>query len=229
MPNRNYIFITIIVLIIAVLGYAGYRDLKPVTNINNAPIDSNSTSTLPVDVNIGTSTDITGGDYTVEQVDEIPSIPHPDLNRYVIGDKTLDAATKKAIEDSLRNMQEALKKNPNNAEDWFKLAMSRKVAADYEGARLVWEYTAKRYPSDYLSYLNLANVHAYYIPNVKLAEQYYLKAIESSPQQVFAYFQTAEFYQNIVKNKAKALAIAEKGLQENPNNPDLKKLVDSLK
>ena len=223
MSKRNHLVIIAVIAIVGAFSYSVYKDLKSVTDISVETPTPGLIGNSGTMVGVGSST---GSGYTLEQV---PIASIPDLNRVVIATKDIDAATRKIMEDNLKMTQELLKKDPNKSELWFTLASHRKVAEDYVGARISWQYLTERYPTDYLAFANLGNLYAYYLPNILLAEQSYLKAIQLAPQQTYLYFQITDFYRDVAKTPTKAQLVVQKGVAANPNNVELKKLAESLK
>ncbi len=152
----------------------------------------------------------------------------PDRDRKIIFQDKFTEEERISINKKLSELSELISKDPKNISAWIDLGSYRKQGGDYEGARQAWNYVSQIYPMNFISFGNLGDLYGYYLKNPALAEKNFLKAIENGPTQVYLYFQTAEFYRDIMKDKAKALAIAKRGLSKNPGNADLQKLVDSL-
>lgn len=172
--------------------------------------------------------------YTIKEVpinqgNSLPQ-PVPDLNRPVtkssiaiVSESDLSIATPK-----IKELQSLLKNTPSNFPAWLDLASYQKMAGDYEGAVLSWQYAGKLAPRDYISLGNLGNLYAYYLKDNAKAELYYKQAISRNPMQSYLYAQLAEVYIDVFKNIEKARAILDQGLSKIPNDPNLLEFKASL-
>ena len=153
------------------------------------------------------------GNYTVEQVpiNEGRGVPQPipDLSRpirppgsAVVSPEAVTLATEK-----IKGLQTSLKKNPADFSAWLDLGMYQKMAGDYQGTVLSWQYASKLAPSDYISLGNLGDLYAYFIKDNAQAESYYKKAIANGPTQEYLYTQLVIVYRDIFKDNTKALAL----------------------
>jgi tetratricopeptide (TPR) repeat protein len=122
-----------------------------------------------------------------------------------------------------------LKTDPYSFDKWLNLGSVRQMAEDYVGAEEVYLFANELSPNNSVAFHNLGYLYGYYLHDNVKAEMNYLKAIENKPQQLFLYYQTAEFYKNVIKDLSKARAIVEKGIKVNPNaTTDLNTLLWSL-
>lgn len=153
----------------------------------------------------------------------------PDLRHVAVFQAKMAPEAKTLVLKNIAAIQARLLKNSADFNTWNSLAQYYQVAEDYSAAKEVWEYLVKAFPTNHVAYGNLGFLYGYYLKDTARAEQNYLKAIENAPDQAFLYFQTAEFYRDVMKSVPKALAIAQKGLAKNPQNAELKQLVETLK
>lgn len=115
----------------------------------------------------------------------------------------------------------AVLKDPTDVASWISLGAYFKVLENYEKTIAAWVYATKVAPADPVAYGNLGFLYGYYLHNNLKAEEYYLKGLEVGPDQVYLFFQTAEFYRDVMKDKEKARNIIEQGIAANPQNAQL--------
>lgn len=169
-----------------------------------------------------------GGKIEYQQITN-STVALPDIHHVVIFKADMVPQAKEIILKNIADLQARLEKVQTDFNIWNDLALHYQAAEDYQAARDVWEYLGKAFPTNHVAFSNLGFLYGYYLKDAVRAEQDYLKAIANAPSQSYLYFQAAEFYRDIMKNIDKALAIAKKGLEQNPQNVELKQLVESLK
>ncbi len=209
------------------LGVYIYVDIKSRKAINSPSNTTDQTISTTTEVTTSVSNIQGTGGYTVTQVSEtegrdLPQ-PIPDLNRKIIlSSGVLVAPEAQALAtEKISLLQVQLKKDMANLKAWINLGIYQKMAGDYQGAILSWQYASKLAPSDYVSLGNIANLYAYFLHNNAQAEIYYKKAIANGPTQAYLYIQLAEVYRDVFHDTAKAKAIITEGLAKNPNNKSL--------
>ena len=176
----------------------------------------------------------TTGGYKIEQVpmSEGQSAPQPipDLNRPVRppGSVTVTTEAVTLATSKILPLQVILKKNPLDFSSWIDLGIFQKMAGDYEGTSLSWQYASKIAPTDYVSLGNLGNLYAYFIKDNAKSEKYYLAAIKNGPAQEYLYTQFVEVYRDFFHDNTKALNIVNQGLSKLPDNYNLLRLKTSL-
>ncbi len=190
---------------------------------------TDTASTTVVDLGGGLTTTVPKG-YTVEIIkgSGVPQ-PIPSLSRAVAVAATVDPRVKIAIEAKIPELQAVLKKDPTKFDYWIDLGSYFKVAGDYAGAKLYWDYAGKLAPTNFISFGNLGNMSAYYLKDMIAAEKYYNLAIKNGPTQPYLYIQLAEAFRDVSKDTIKARAIIDQGLVANPRNTELLTLQTSLK
>ena len=190
-------------------------------------LNKNATSTTTNIDGTDIKTDGTGG-YTIEQVPLESGAPQPipDLNRPVhpAGSATVSNEAIVRATEKILPLQETLKKNPLNFYAWLDLGIYQKMAGDYEGSSISWQYASKIAPNDFISLGNLGNLYAYFLNDKVRAENYYKQAIVKGPTQSILYYQLAEVYMYLFNDKAKALATIDQGLSHIPNDASLLQL-----
>jgi len=206
--NKNIIYIIVLVLILLGGGYYAYL------NMGLWQAGENSE----------------GSGYTVEDLSSgvVSNIPVPDLDRMIIVDESLSEEVVVAIKSNINTLSTKLKEDSNQFELWLDLGIYRKTAGDYEGAIAAWEYAGAIRPGNSTSFQNLGDLYGYYLHDAAKAEQNFLQAIKNGPSEVYLYFKTADFYKDVMKDIAKARAIAQQGVDANPDSQDLKDLLNSL-
>lgn len=172
--------------------------------------------------------ELQGGKIELQGIDDSPIIV-PNIRHAVVFSVSVTPEAKVIMLKNVANLQEKLEKDAKDFNVWNSLAQYYQAAGDYVAAREVWEYLGRVFPTNHVAYGNLGFLYGYYLKDAPLAEIKYLKAIENAPEQVFLYFQTAEFYRDVVKSRTKALEIAKKGLVKNRNSAELEQLVQTLK
>jgi cytochrome c-type biogenesis protein CcmH/NrfG len=173
------------------------------------------------------------GTYTITQVplNEGKGVPQPmpDLDRKVVfTNASLPADQKIVVSQKISTIQADLKKNAANFPDWINLGMYEKMAGDYQGTILTWQYAARLAPSSYIPLADLGNLYAYFLNDTAKGEDYYRQAIAKGPDQSNLYAQLAEIYRDSDKDISKAKAIIDQGLSKIPNDPGLLQFKASL-
>ncbi len=212
MNKRNIIWTSLGVVVVAAGGFLWIQNK----------------STSPVA--LGTISDIEaqGGKVEVQPITS-GGVSTPDLDYTVMFRAKMTPEAKAIILKNIDEIQGRLQKDQTDFNTWNSLAQYYQVAEDHVAAQEVLEYLVKAFPTNHVAYGNLGFLYGYYLKDPIRAEQNYLKAIQNAPDQAFLYFQTAEFYRDVVKSIPKALAIAQTGLSKNPQNEALKQLVQTLK
>lgn len=228
--QKKHIMIgALIVFVVAIVLTFIYQNKKKVDVTKD--IKENASTTI-VSLGDGVNVAVPQG-YTIEKVPEkmqtsVPK-PIPSLSREVIFAIAVDPAVKTTIQTKVTELQKSLLKDPKQFSAWIDMGIYHKVAGDYEGAKIYWDYAGKLAPTDFISFGNLGNMYAYQLKDMAKAEQYYNQAIKNGPTQIYLYFQLAEAFRDVSKDIPKAKAVVERGLVANPGNTELLALRDSLK
>jgi len=217
--HKIVFWILVIVLVIGLCIFIYGKLKKDANSLNTTTPNSIATST-------GIVNGIQGSGYKIEQVPITEGRgpqPVPDLSRPIIvssGAITSPEGTALASQ-KIPLLQSALKKNTLDLPSWLDLAMYQKMAGDYVGASLSWGYAGKLAPTSPVSFSNLGNLYAYFLKDTTRAETYYKEAITKDPKQIYLYIQLGEMYRDVEHNVVKAKAVADQGLAQIPNDPNL--------
>jgi tetratricopeptide (TPR) repeat protein len=153
----------------------------------------------------------------------------PDLDREINIPSNVPESIAKSARSKIKELSAALKKNPDLFNLWMDLGSYRKAIGDYEAARDIWEYASAIRPKNSISFGNLGSLYALYLRDYEKAEFNFLKAIENDPHAVYLYYKAFEFYRDFMKDKDKARAIIERGIEANPSSKaDFQKLLTAL-
>lgn len=225
--KRNTLIAVALILVLVGLYFAFDISKKEPVPVETVPTESNTSTTTQVNLGDGIVATVPNG-YMFESVNT-PSTPVPSLNRAVVFVSGIDESVQKAIQTKVAELQTELKKDSSKVAYWIDLGTYHKVAGDFSGAKIYWDYAGKRAPTDFISFGNLGNMYAYQLKDMVTAEKYYNQAIKNAPTQVYLYFQLAEAFRDVSKDISKARAVVDRGLVANPNNADLLTLKESLK
>lgn len=223
--NKNLITSIIAVLVLAGGAFwyiaddlSGVKEYNEVSEIGTTTTD-----------NTGVVTD-GERDYAIETIpitNDLPSAPN--LNRGITFDASFSEDARLAATQNINELVSTLKKNVNNLDAWINLGTYRKIIGDFEGALQAWEYAGKISPQNSVSFSNLGDLYGYYLKDNQKAEENFLRAIKNSPNDIYLYFKTVEFYRDVMKDTEKARDIVQQGITANPDSQDLKALLNSLK
>ena len=198
LTKTHKIVISVIIILVLFDIYITFdnKSKEGVTDVT----DNNQISTT-TDSNGLTDSSETKG-YKIEPVEfeqpkPLPSMP--DLNRPIViySGVTISPEAKSVAEENVKLLQEQLKSNSKNWDNWINLGIYQKMAGDYDGAVLSWKYARALSPTDYVSVANLGNLYAYFLKDNGMAETYYKEAISKGPLQPYLYTQLAEIYRDV--------------------------------
>ena len=156
------------------------------------------------------------------------AIAMPSLARVYTPLASLPQSVKDADTKAVAEAIAQLKIDPNHLAYWMQLAIQRKGAGDYAGAETIWLYTTERWPTDPVSYNNLADLYENYLHDTTKASVYWNKLIAVEPTNSNAYLNLATLYGINLHDAAKAKATVERGLAANPKNSDLEYALKQL-
>lgn len=125
---------------------------------------------------------------------------------------------RKSLEEHIAEIQ----KDPNNVDAWLGIGTIKKFFNDYEGARDVWEYTARTFPNHPLNFANLGNLYGWYLNDSKKAVSNYSRAITLSPFEPNYYLDLAEFYLYVdTADNTNVVKVISDGMANNPRDINL--------
>lgn len=187
----------------------------------------------PTQSQIATSTNATTtgqtGNIQITGVSNVSGYPAPDLNRPYTPPSNLPASVQTESRQTVAKAVQQLRIDPNHLAYWLELAIYRKGSADYAGAEEIWVYCTKMWPTDPISYENLADLYANYLHQSDKAVEYWNKAIPLDKlNSIRVYIALATFQDINLHDKAAAQATLQAGLKANPGNESLKYVLDHL-
>ena len=127
--------------------------------------------------------------------------------------------------EATKNFEKALS-GDNESDALYRLAVSKYNQKDFEGASESYLKAIKKDPSNQLAYNGLGNLYRDQKEYIK-AEENYRKAIALDENYVIAYSNLAIMFMDNGKN-SEAEGIIDKGLEKNPDSPELKNIKNIL-
>ena len=131
------------------------------------------------------------------------------------------------LQTKIDALRVALKTNGDDFKSWNSLAVYYKMSGDFTLAGDVWEYLNKAWPTNYISFYNLAELYAYELKDYVKAEKNYQTSLINNPSAINVYRAFYTFYRHILGQDDKAKATLREGVTKNPDtSQDLKYLLD---
>ena len=232
--NKKYF--SIIFLVLLVLGLSFYiknkREISNKESEQSINLNQNETASTTI-VDLGNGIVAVGkGDFKVEKISGgniSNDLPQIDLERKIIFDSSVDSSVKNIILEKTEELKKNIKNNIDVYNSLLQIGLYNKMAGDYKGAIIYFEYVSKVYSTDYISYGNLGDIYGYYLKDVALSELNYNKAISNSPYQEYLYFQLASMFKDVANDREKALEVIERGLKALPKSKALGDFKNILK
>jgi len=230
MYRSGYLWGAIIgVLIIVVAALVIHSRANAPTN--TATSTPSTTGTTTVDLGNGQYITLPPGAKLTEYDSTSTTPTAPSLS----GDIKIDASLAPDVQAALRAQENTLigqlKTNPARLDVWLQLGTDRKIAGDYDGAIVAWDYVAANKSNiQYIAYGNLGDLYMNFLKDYPKAEANYKAAIALQPTFIDYYRDLFTLYTSFYKTNTTAAAdIVAQGLKANPNNPDLLQLQQQLK
>ncbi|MBI2053484.1 MAG: hypothetical protein HYT41_01940, partial [Candidatus Sungbacteria bacterium] len=180
------------ILALSALGFylAGWRFMG--SRSDTVPGDSNAQVQESQSSESAGSVKVEGtGIYTVEAVPLDSSgtkqPAYPPLERALTFPADYPAEARRIMTDKINATIAALKKDPNQYNEWVNLGIFRNSLDDWEGARQIWEFLTIMSPSQPSPFANLANLYAFSLKDPVRAEINLKKAIEKGPKETSIY------------------------------------------
>ncbi len=117
-----------------------------------------------------------------------------------------------------------LRANPDVFDAWMTLGATKKTIGDLTGAAAVWEQVGVIRPNNSISFNNLGDLYANFLPDYPKAEAAYRTAIKNSAGEEKNYLFTLslfELYRYRFMDPARALSTLAEGIAANPGNVPL--------
>jgi tetratricopeptide (TPR) repeat protein len=222
MQNNGYLWGALIALVIIVGGFFFFRTHTAMAPAPGATTTLSSASTTVTDLGNGISV-IGPGGVTIEPVNN--SVPPPSLSGSIIIAPSVAPDVAAALRTNEQTLITQLKAAPTRVDLWLSLGVYRKIAGDYAGAIVAWDYVAQTGPKtiNYIAYGDLGDLYQNFDTNLPKAEADYKAAIAINPN-VIQYYSDLYYLYGTEKNPSAQSAILAQGLKANPNNPDLLQL-----
>ena len=221
MKKQILLRVLIVLVLLGSLSYIVYKDYKQVNNANAPFVNSSATSTVAA--NTASKPALVATSTNPYKVPEKPALiaPTPDLNRSYNPPENFSDSKKNELKKRYSDEVLSLKKDPEQINTWFDLAILRKTAGDYEGARDIWIFTSKVWPQIPVSFIGLGDVYTFNLKDLPKAEENLKIAVLISPQDASMYARLSEFYRfRYPEKKSEALPTLLSGLKLNPKSTD---------
>jgi tetratricopeptide (TPR) repeat protein len=156
-------------------------------------------------------------------IEMLPSHTAPSLPRNTVFKENLSKEARDILKKNIDTITLELQKNSAQPQGWVNLGLNYKIAGDYEGARLAWEYAQTLSPGWVVPYSNLADLYHYYLPNYPASEGAWQKVIALEPKQAEGYIELAKLYEfSYTAKSSLVVPTLTQGIQNNPSNPTLR-------
>jgi len=225
MKNNGYIWgaiLAVLIIIAAIFLFRAHSAMTP-----GSAASSTSMGTTTVDLGNGQTITLPPG-ATLHEEDSTSTgsvaVQPPSLTGPIVISSTLAPDVQTTLRADETDLITQLKAAPTRIDLWLKLGTYRKIAGDYAGAQVAWQYVVSG-PSNiqYIAYGNLGELNLDFLKNYSKAEADYKAAINLSPQTI-DYYRELYYLYGTENNPAAQKAILAQGLKANPNNPDLLQL-----
>ena len=206
--SKHFILATVGVLIaVAIFFIPGDEDEHKVI------IDETVTATSSVEIMPGVDADITQSENIPKRKWSLErTLSYPDIY-------TLEAIQIHA--DQVDAVKKIIEENPGNVDAYINLGVLWKMADDYDGAILAWEYAKEMSPTYYSPYQNLGNLYLYDLKDNALSETNLREAVRLNPQLIDAWKSLHDLYRYEMARPIQAEEALTDALQANPNHLDL--------
>lgn len=241
--NRTYLIITLLTVTLVMFLYIGSTNKKP-ENIKTEDqsilpktnlISGSKEDENKQNENINKETTVVFNEYDIDVVttkneNNASSLPpHPLLEYPKSFPNSIPPEAIEILKNKIKESIDILRNDPANFSVWNQLGLQKKAIEDYIGAEQAWEYAGLLQPQNSISFNNLGVLYAYYLHDNKKAEENFLKAIENNPSEISLYFRITDFYNNVLRDKEKAIEVIQSGIKENPKSQKLKDLLAAVK
>ena len=193
--NKSAIIISIILILTAIvltlLWVGGSFNGAPDGNPIATPTDPISTST-PSEV------------IPTPPINEIPPLPL-DFDKFIDNNLNMSSDMKIAFKEKFNGLVTKIRKDASYSPDWIDLGAVKHAVNDYKGAESAWLFATKIDPEATGAYSNLGQLYWHKLPDIKKAEEMFLKNIELGENDlsvVRIYRDLSDLYRYDYKEKA---------------------------
>jgi tetratricopeptide (TPR) repeat protein len=208
--------ITIVVVVLLIIGILALRNYR-----NPQPAEGNTPTSVQATTTVATSTAPEAG-YTVTPV---IAPKRPNASAALSFMASVSESQRSSMQNQFIQIQDALKTSPNDFNAWIALGGLRKTAGDYAGAATDWEYVSKIYPTNVVSFANLADLYSHYAPNDSKAASAYAQAIKNNPRQIYLYDDFYQLYSGYPAAGTSLATALKTGIKANPKESHLQVLL----
>ncbi|MEK7560899.1 MAG: hypothetical protein AAB539_03005 [Patescibacteria group bacterium] len=144
--------------------------------------------------------------------------------------KLFSEEQKQKIYAEIGNVGAAVKQNPDFFEGWLQVGILKKTIGDFEGAGDAWAYASMIRPHNSVSFANLGELYAAYLPDYPRAEGNFRAALTNMPDDIGLYVSLSNLYSYSYKEKRDlADDVLMEGIAANPTEAvNLKKALAAL-
>lgn len=138
-------------------------------------------------------------------------------------DASVSAAVRTTMEENFAATKALIKADPLDFNAWLGIGNLRLIAGDADGAKEIWDYVSKVWPTNEVSFNNLGDYYTNYHKDYAKAEANYRQAIKNRPGNATAYGNLYYLYQTVgYKRGAAAEAVLKEGVAAVPSDINLK-------
>lgn len=140
---------------------------------------------------------------------------------------TFSAAEKAAIQKSYDKSVAALVKDPMDFNAWIDVGTLNMMSGNYALAETVWQFTAKQWPTNYVSHNNLGDLYMNYLRDYTKADAEFLAAIKNKRNDSNPYKNLFTLYSETSYKPTNTAAedILKQGIAAVPNSVDMRVLL----
>ena len=224
-----FVGVVVIVIVAGLVFWYIFQQEKAAPQMFSQSPTTNATTTQTIG---GVTFEIPPG--STAKIEQVPIVdtssigPAPSLNRTVVFPDDFPQEAQNIWKNKFADIKTQLAQNPHSYDAWLQVGLEWNMIEDYEGARLAWDYATKLVPSNAVAFGNLGFLYGYYLHDNIKAEHNFKTALYNAPQELYIYHQAFEFYRDVLKDKAKARALAGEGKRVTSNVDFFGKLIATL-
>lgn len=150
-----------------------------------------------------------------------PASPFERFLAFKVVHQNLDPIVVERERKVFEGTAQAMRQNPDFFEGWLTLASIKKQMGDFAGAAAIWEHAGTLRPLNSVSFNNLGDLYANFLPDYPKAVQNFRQAITNAAgeeKQQYYYVSLSELYRYRMSDTAQALAVLEEGMTEDPHS-----------
>jgi cytochrome c-type biogenesis protein CcmH/NrfG len=151
----------------------------------------------------------------------------PNYKRDLIFDASVNAAARTSLQAQFTAAKALLAKDSSDFNAWLSIGNIRLIGGDAAGAKEIWDYASKVWPTNQVTFNNLGDYYVNYQKDYAKAEANYLIAIKNKPTDPSAYRSLFGLYYTTGYKRTGTTAedILKKGIAASPSTVDLQVLL----